>query len=505
MKQIYSKKTDRIILTAKLDPENMKLFIDVERISEEPIARQDLLDIIKDFVKLDFVEMDVIQDIVERLNDPEAKEKIERERRIAKGKPAETGADGKLLLLVKALTGEIEMLHGEEGDETKAIVDFRNIHLFDNIEVGTIVGRIYEPKVGADGYDALGKAIPGKKGNPCKISLDKTLSTRPGQASGAEFTEVVAQAEGYVLSESGRLSIQPELVIKGNLDYHSGNLDFIGSVKILGDVMTGFRVSAKGNVEIRGMVRGENVLSSRTGDIVCSGYVYGGPDSKIVAAKSFHSVVMQEVNAEIGGDAFVKKEVVDSLLRIGGSLHIPEGALMGGVTHVVKGVEAKRLGNDAGQRTVIILCHSVEATIEYELLVNSIEDHNRAIELLKSHLGPLLSNPERIQFLNEELKSKMEKFFQKLKAVAKSREELLQRQSQMLQKASNDVIRRVNYKKTLYPGVVIVAGQVRYEVKDEKNGPGSIEFDPSKGEFVEVEYKELSPTSVASSAPKGKG
>ena len=499
MKAVFSRKTDRIVVNGKLEADGMKLFIDVERMSEEPFSRQDLADAIKDYVKMDLVDMDVLADIVRGLNDPEASENSTKDRRIAKGVPGETGADGKLLLMVKAFTGSVELA---EDSEHKAVIDYRDIHLFDNIETGRVVARVYEPKMGNDGYDALGKIIPGKKGNPYKLNIDKTLSTRPGQASGGEFTEIVAQAEGYLLVDSGRLAIQNELVIKGNLDYHAGNLDFIGSVKVLGDVMPGFRVSARKNLEIRGMVRGENVIISRGGDVNITGYAFGGPDSKIVSTGAFHATVLQEISAEVAGDAFIKKEAVDCLLRIGGALILSEGSLMGGVAHVVKGVQAKRLGNEAGQRTVIFLCNSVEATMEYENIVTNIEEHDRVVELLKSHLGPLFGAPDRLQFLKEPLRSKMEKLYEKLRSVVKSREALILQEREMIQKASTDLVMRVNYTKKLYPGVVIVAGKNRHEVKDEKNGPGCLEFDPGTGEFIEAEFREL--TGGGPAADKGR-
>lgn len=489
MKPVFSQKSDRLAVNGKLEPDGMKLFIDVDKLSDDLVTRQDIVDLIKNHVKMDLVDLDVINDIAKCLNDPEAEDKSQKDRRIAKGKPAETGADGKLLMMVKAFTGEAQV--NEEGEQ-KAIVDYRDIHLFDNIESGMVIARVYEPKMGEDGYDALGKPLPGKKGAPYKLNIDKTLSPRPGQASGGEFTEVVAQSEGYVLVDQGRLSIQNELVIKGNLDYHAGNLDFIGSVKVLGDVMPEFRITARKNIEIRGMVRGQNVIISKGGDIIITGFIFGGEDSKVVSAGNFTATVMQEVNAEVGGNCIIKKECVDSTLNIGGALIMPEGTIMGGTAHVVKGVQGKRLGNEAGQPTTIKVCSSVEATMEYQQLISGIEDHDRAVELLKSHLGPLVAAPDRIQYLNEPLRSKMEKLVEKLRGVLKSREGLILKQKELQQKAAAaELVMQVNYSKKLYPGLIIVVGKERFVNKEEKDGPAAIMFDKASGEFLEAEYKEI--------------
>ncbi len=498
MKPVFSQKSDRLVVNGKLEPDGLKLFLDVEKLTDDLVTRQDIVDLIANHVKMDLVDLDVINDIARCLNDPEAEETSQKDRRIAKGKPAETGADGKLLMMVKAFTGEVSI--NEEGEEN-AVINYRDIHLFDNIETGVVIARVYEPKMGEDGYDAMGKPLPGKKGVPYKLNIDKTLASRPGEASGGEFTEVVAQAEGYVLVDQGRLSIQNELVIKGNLDYHAGNLDFIGSVKILGDVMPEFRITARGNIEIRGMVRGKNVIISRNGDITVTGFLFGGEDSKIICAGTFTAAVMQEVNAEVGGNCIIKKECVDSVLNIGGALLMPDGTLMGGVAHVVKGVQGKGLGNEAGQPTTIKVCSSVEATMEYQQLISGIEDHDRAVELLKSHLGPLVAAPDRIQYLNEPLRSKMEKLVEKLRGLLKSREGLILRQRELQQKAAaTELVMQVNYSKKLYPGLIIVVGKEQFVSKEEKDGPGAIVFDKASGEFIEAEYKEIA--GGAEKAPK---
>ena len=48
----------------------------------------------------------------------------------------------------------------------------------------------------------------------------------------------------------------PVYVVPGDVDFSTGNIDFIGSVKVMGSVRNGFSVKAEGNVEIMGRLEG---------------------------------------------------------------------------------------------------------------------------------------------------------------------------------------------------------------------------------------------------------
>jgi hypothetical protein len=297
MKPVFSKTTERLLLIAKLSDDKMKLFLDVEPLvpapKEEPpaeaaptpeapaaagpdpvtapsttqtppapaapeksqtpkketakgppppvplvppVTRDELLAMLKEFMSLEYLAIDVIDDIAQILS---GGKKVE-ERRIVKGVEPENGADGKILFLVKRLSGEVEI-----SVDSKGLANLRMLHLFDNIAKGTIVARVYPPKNGVDGRDALGKVIQSKPGKPYKVNLERSLVLKASDSREDTFQIIVAESEGYLSEDGGRLAIREELVVNGNLDYHMGSIDFIGSVRIKGDVLPDFSVKAK--------------------------------------------------------------------------------------------------------------------------------------------------------------------------------------------------------------------------------------------------------------------
>ena len=195
-------------------------------------------------------------------------EKVE-ERRIAKGIPPEDGTDGKPLYLVKKLTKQ-----GEVKIDDRGFADYANLHLFDNVLKGQQVARIYPPKNGKDGKDALGVTVPSKPGKEFKYTNDKTLVLQDVNNKEHTFKVLVAETDGYLSDESGNFSIQEELFIKDNVDFKFGSIEFVGKVRVTGDVMQGFSISAKKGIEITGSVRGGSLIYNE-GDIMVKGIVFG--------------------------------------------------------------------------------------------------------------------------------------------------------------------------------------------------------------------------------------
>ena len=252
----------------------------------------------------------------------------------------------------------------------------------------------------------------------------------------------------------------------------------------------GFTLRARKGIEVTGDVNGGSLYCTE-GDIVCKGYVTGAEGAKIVSGKSLHMRVAQEVFAEVAGDILVDKEAFDCELRSGAALTVKDGELTGGRTMVVSGAEAKLLGNKAGAETAVVLCSDIETTAGYASLMMEIENHEKAINLIKLHLGPLWHNPARIVNLLGAHKQQMQKLYEKLIKVEMSHDKLLEKQKEMLTHGKLNRSLRVNFVKTLYPGVSIRAGKDSWISEDEQPGPKSIDYDRERHEFTVGEFKAL--------------
>jgi len=484
MKTLFARTTDTCVITGHTSEDTIKLFLNVEPLTVEgeipQVTRKEVMDVLSEHVPLDNVNTGVIDDLLKFVNKGE---KVE-DRRIIKGREPEKGREGKILYLVKKFSG-----HGAVKVDARGYANYSRLHLFDNIAVGQKVARIYPPKPGEDGEDIFGKPIPAELGEPVEVSVDDSLTIKEPDDKEANFQTIIANIEGLLTESDGRLKISQEINIDGDLDFKHGSLEFVGKVKISGDVLQGFSINAKGGIEVAGSVRGGSLISAE-GDIVVKGYIYGGPGSNVISGKTFTASVAQEVNAEILGNITILKEANDCVLRTQTSVFMPDGRLVGGESLAVCGVEAAFIGSEAEKETIIRLCSDVETTLEYGKLVVSIDSHQKALSLIKMHLGPLIQNPSRIQLLIQPQRGNMEKLLAKMASVEKSLIKLKVSKKELLDSAAYNKELRCNYLKTLYQGTVVYVGQQCFKPAENLKGPGSLDYN---SETLRFELSELKP------------
>lgn len=497
LERVFEKETDRLILKLLASKDKLKLFLECQKkdvFSDAPVTAREIVEGISAGIPSAHLDMTVIEDLVRALREEQKPER----RRIAKGAAPENGRDGKFVLLVKPLGRE-------KGLPLPDYVDLRAVHSFDNIEQGTIIGRIYPPSDGTPGRNVFGKNIPAKKGKEVKIQVDSSITIEQPQFENV-YQTLVANIAGYVAEDRGKLKIHSLLAISANVDFKTGDIDFVGSVGVSGNVMKNFRVFARDNIEISGDVLGGSV-HSKTGSVSLKGLVLGpGVSSPVGVSDSCDSRMLKDMvetvsasieakttirlfraegaRLEAGGDIHIFGEVLNSIIRTKGRLMMPKGRVLGGVIYSVLGIEAGSIGSVRESKTVIHLVNDVQSTSQYHEVMQRIISHQEAEDLLRLHLGPFADNARLIEKLDKPHQEKMKTLFKKLGDVCASKNDWLERQSTMLRAAKPDRIPRINILQQLFSGVEIRAEEEVFNVTETIVGPKTIEYIPDGKCFI---------------------
>ena len=484
LKSIFKADHVKFALDVKITQDNLKLFIDVTPTGNNIVERKDLLDILQN----QFPSVEFDKAVLDEICKLSVTSKAILKRRIARGYAAEPGIDGKLLILVKAYSGT-----GTPGFDSHGKFSLSSLNLFDNVAIDQVVARVYPPKSGKDGKDVLGKVIKSPVGVPVKVSLDKSLQLLPGpgpEHSDQTYDRIVAKSEGMLINKKNDLSIKDTLEIKGDVDFHCGNIDFYGTVVIQGDVLPGFSVIGRKGIVIKGSLQ-KGSLRSEQGDIEIKGFAIGGSDSNIFCAGQFTANILHEIKAEVLGKIIINKEAVDCDLRCHKYISAPNGRILGGHFYVVHGMEAKEVGNDVGQSTNIRFSTSAEISSEYSVILANISSHIKTIQLLELHIGPYVAQSSRIQLLNSPLKEKMLKMLRKLKSVQESLKKLEAQKDQMISNAQLDPLCRLNAKSKINQGVVVAANKDSFSFQDLVAGPISVVYDIANNKFITEPLKDI--------------
>ena len=491
-------------------PDNNKLFLEYE-LKEQRIpilmSRIALLGLLPKTVPAKLLHPEVLEDIALHLSRGEPCPR----RRIAKGVGPIPGRPGKLVLLVKAFSkapGQAEH------------VDPWFVKTFDNIEPQMPVARIYPPHPGVPGLDVLGNSIPAPLGPAIDIETDESVELVPPTDDKA-FSTVVSKTSGFLKVEKTKLQVVHDLVIQGDVDHQSGDINFSGKVIVRGNVMKNFRINARDGIEINGDVL-DGLLSSSAGDIVVKGHVSGESlkqvtlgdgasfqqlirmsthKPQITCSGAFRASTVESITAEAYGEIEIAKEARSSYLRSRATVRILKGSIAGGEVYSVCGAEAAVLGTDLESPTKIILCSDQESSAEFAQLLEQLKQHETAESMIRLYLGPYADNPARIKLLNPEHKRKMQKLRLKLDELTRSKAHLIKEKQKLLAEAKHNSVFRVNFYKTAYPGVCIVADSEQMTITSEIEGPKTIEYTPAERSFAIVDLKPLE-CSVGNAGPE---
>ncbi|MCC6397545.1 MAG: DUF342 domain-containing protein [Bacteroidetes bacterium] len=249
---------------------------------------------------------------------------------VATAEPGTPGRDGWIEYFFRAADAPPAPATGEE----KTFVPHRIL----NVEAGQKLCAIHPPEPGCPGLSVTGVPIPVRQG--------KKASCAPGPHTimDQDGCTLLAAINGCpVKRPDGSVEVQPVVTIAGNLDYTIGNVDFIGSLIVRGDVKGDLTVKVKGNIDIHGNV--EDAVIEAGGDIVVHQGFSGHGKGRLSAAGNVkvHYVMNQSVVAV--KDVQITRECINASIDAGGKIIGPMAVIAGGKLDAVMGVEVGDIGS----------------------------------------------------------------------------------------------------------------------------------------------------------------
>ena len=460
--------------------DHMKLFAHIEpREHHRRATSKELLDEIHKFIPADVVDRRVVNDILLNLRLGLPCE----QRRIAMGRQPAGGKNGKLVWLVRRFSP------GQGDNSEREFSDFFTLGLFENVEKGTEIARIYNPGSGEAGVDIYGKVVPAEAGKGVDVKWDKSVLLNSDDAH-PNYISVVAATSGYVHHQGNLASVRDTIVLPGNLDGSIGNIDFLGNVTVTGDIQKGFHIKAKGNIVVKGNVLGDNRIACR-GALSVKGYHIGSEQSSVSVGGDYSVGLAQSVKADVEGDIYIGIEARDCSFYSAGGVVATKASIIGGTVWCVQGIEAKSIGNDVGVRTEVGLHTEVEVSPEYRKLAASIARHEAALAALELHIGPYLANRARVPLLNQSFRAKMTELLSKYDQVSASLGHLQSQIDEMKSSAPQRQSVAVSARNFIYAGVSLSAEATNMDLKEDRHGPVGFYFDSAVHEWKDGDFKSV--------------
>ncbi|NGZ75479.1 DUF342 domain-containing protein [Saccharibacillus alkalitolerans] len=261
---------------------------------------------------------------------------------IARGTPAVDGRNGRIEMLFDQ-NGEAKPAEKENGQ-----VDYKELIRLSNVNKGQLLARRYPAEAGTPGTAVTGEEVPFKPGKEARFKVGKNVVVDENH------TSMYATIDGMVSStDNGKINVFTVYEVHGDVDYSTGNVDFVGTVVIRGSVLPGFRVKAAGDIRVRGGVEGAELFAD--GSIEISGGIIGYHKGIVKAGVNVTSSFIQDGNVEAGENVMVSQSILHSEVRAGKSVICSgtKGLIVGGHIQAGEGVTARTIGNSMATATAI--------------------------------------------------------------------------------------------------------------------------------------------------------
>lgn len=312
---------------------------------------------------------------------------------IAKGIFPVAGKNGQIINKIN-YDAELEIRQDEKGT-----ADFKNLNTVVSVVKDQVICDIIPPEDGVPGMDVYGNEIAAKNGKPAAVPNGKNTKITE------DNSQLVSTLDGQLSYKNGHFMVEEVLIIKENVDYTVGNINFLGDVLVHGDVRNGFSIIAGGNVTVRGMVEGATITSG--GDIIINKGMNGNKsgllDAKGMVKTSFLENCTVYAGGSIHSNSIISCDIFcEDVVYAEGN----KGVIIGGTITAYKAVEAKIVGSKSLRETNIILgemprLHTKKQELEAAVKESSLvlDKLGKNITYLNSLKAPL--PPDKQALLNQ--------------------------------------------------------------------------------------------------------
>jgi hypothetical protein len=239
-------------------------------------------------------------------------------------------------------------------------VDYRDLGLIENVKRGEVLATKRPATKGIPGKTVTGKQVPAKDG------VDIPLPAGQNTQIVDNGNTLISTANGYVVWKDTKIGVETVYRVKGDVNMNVGNIHFIGTVEIEGDVREGFRVISEGNVIINGGVDNATIRAEKNIEIK---YGIRGRRGYIYAKGNLNCKFIENTTVEVKGDVIVTDAILHSNVDAGGNVVVLEGkkgVILGGRIRAGGEVNAKNIGSISEVPTEIEV--GVDPSLRQEML-----------------------------------------------------------------------------------------------------------------------------------------
>ncbi|MFP4152454.1 MAG: FapA family protein [Alkalispirochaeta sp.] len=391
-------------------------------------------------------------------------------------KPAH-GEDARMIFNFKADNKKVQLQQTKEGR-----VDFKELNKIENVVEGQVLARKVPPKPGEPGQTVTGRLLPAKDGK----DIDPPLG--PNTRLSDDGRSILSEINGLVKLVGGKVTVEKIYIVEGDVNMKEGNIRFLGTVIVKGNVDDGFSVSAAGDIEVMGSVGRGNLEAE--GDIIVHQGIAGKGDAMITAGGNIWAKFIENANANAGDMVVVSDGILNSHVYSDKRIICrgKRASIAGGHVRAAEEIDTKNLGAPAGTETLVEVGYdpkSREKLLELEGTDQEIAKQLEEIALNMSTIETMRKNkrkitPDKLKHYAQ-MKTKREKLLKQRQKISGDIQAI---QAYLDELKTNG---RISVSGTVFSGVKIAIKDATLQVRRESR---SVTYIAESGQVKVTKYEE---------------
>lgn len=261
---------------------------------------------------------------------------------VAEGIVPVDGRDAYIVYNFEVDTTKFRVKESESGQ-----VDFKELNRIQNVVEGQPLAQKMLPERGKSGKNLFGRYLEAKNGKDISLPMGTNVTLDTDERT------ILAAVNGQVLLINDKINVEPIMELDG-ISIKTGNVTFLGTVIIKGNVEDGFHVKASGNIEVYGTV-GNSILEA-DGDIIVSLGIMGKDEGIVRAGKSLWAKFIQSATIEAEDFIVVQDGIINSNVTSNKKIFVQgkRATIIGGHLFATEEIHAKNIGSSAGASETIL-------------------------------------------------------------------------------------------------------------------------------------------------------
>ena len=339
-------------------------------------------------------------------------------------------------------------------------VNFKELNLIQNVVEGQPLAQKMLAERGRSGKTLFGRYLEAKNGKDINLPIGKNVTVD------TDGRTILAAMNGQVLLINDKINVEPIMEVDG-VNIKTGNITFLGTVIVNGNVEDGFDIKASGNIEINGAVGASHLESD--GDIIVSQGVVGRDEGEILCGGSLWAKFIQNTKVSVQENIIVNDSIMNSDVSAQKRIILQgkRAQITGGHLFATETVLAKNIGSaGGGTETVIEVGIDPKAKHRLAELLEMQGNNLKELEELELNLQTLENTKKIRKTLSKDKEENLKKLSMR-KVEIKKENEVYNKEITEIQAHLRELknIGKVYAAGTVYSGVKIYVRDEKDEVR----------------------------------------